>query len=150
MSAIKDGFKRLARGRRGNVAIETALVTPVAMLLLVGVIDYGMAVYDNMQLTSAVRAGAQYALRNDADLTTVKTVVMNALTIDRAAVKAYAVRVCGCANGTDVDCSDTCSDGSARRRFVLITAVQDHTALFTYPGIPNPVSLSAEARIRVE
>lgn len=138
------------RDRRGNVAIELALVTPVAMLLLIGIVDYGMAVYDNMQLASAVRSGAQYALRNSSDLDAVEDVVMGALTIDKETVNATATQVCGCADGETVDCSESCSDSSARRKFINIQAVQQHTALFTYPGIPNPVSLQAEARIRIE
>src|SRR3954449_11084270 len=88
-----------ARSRSGNVAVEFALIAPVAILMLVGITDYGMAVYDRMQLSSAVRAGIQYALHHSANPAIIEQVVMSALTIDHAAVTVTAAEVCECPAG---------------------------------------------------
>jgi uncharacterized membrane protein len=139
----------ISRSRAANVAIEFALIAPVAMLMLVGVIDYGMAVYDRMQLSSAVRAGIQYAMHHSANPATIEQVVMSALTIDQSAVTVTAQQVCECPGGAAAECDETCPDG-ARRTFIRIEAVQQHDALFDYPGISNPTTLQAQALVRIQ
>ena len=47
--------------RRGAVAVEFALVLPLLMLLVFGIIDFGRAYYTLNQVISAVREGARYA-----------------------------------------------------------------------------------------
>lgn len=49
------------RGDRGAVIIEAALVTPVLLLLVVGVIEWGLAFRDHLALQSAVAGGARMA-----------------------------------------------------------------------------------------
>jgi Flp pilus assembly protein TadG len=138
-----------SRTRSGNAAVEFALIAPVAMLMLVGVTDYGMAVYDRMQLSSAVRAGIQYAMHHSANPATIEQVVMSALTIDHSAVTVTAAQVCECPGGAAAECDETCADG-ARRTFIRIDATQQHDALFTYPGISNPTTLQAQAFVRIQ
>ena len=140
---------RVSRGRAGNVAVEFALIAPVAMLMLVGVTDYGTAVYDRMQLSSAVRAGIQYAMHHSANPATIEQVVMSALAIDHSAVIVTAGQVCECPSGAAAECDETCPDG-ARRTFIRINAVQQHDALFDYPGISNPTTLQAQAFVRIQ
>jgi Flp pilus assembly protein TadG len=129
--------------------VEFALIAPVAMLMLVGVTDYGMAVYDRMQLSSAVRAGIQYAMHHSANPTTIEQVVMSALTIDHAAVTVTAAQVCECPGGAAAECDETCPDGP-RRTFIRIDVTQQHDALFDYPGISNPTTLQAQAFVRIQ
>jgi len=151
MTDIPSHPTRAARGRArsGNAAVEFALIAPVAMLMLVGVTDYGMAVYDRMQLSSAVRAGIQYAMHHSADPATIEQVVMSALTIDHAAVTVTAAQVCECPGGAAAECDESCPDGP-RRTFIRIDATQQHDALFDYPGISNPTTLQAQAFVRIE
>ena len=141
----RNGSRRCS----GNAAVEFALIAPVAMLMLVGVTDYGMAVYDRMQLSSAVRAGIQYAMHHSANPATIEQVVMSALTIDHSAVTVTAGEVCECPNGAATGCDETCADG-ARRTFIRIGATQQHDALFDYPGISNPTTLRAQAFVRIQ
>lgn len=49
------------RDDRGVAAVEAAIVTPVFLLLLVGVLEFGFAYKDQLAITSAVRAGARIA-----------------------------------------------------------------------------------------
>lgn len=58
--------RRVLRGRRlqrdrGSVAVEAALVTPLLLLLLFGIIEFGMVFKDWLTITSSVRAGARIA-----------------------------------------------------------------------------------------
>ena len=52
---------RFARREGGAVAIEAALLTPLLLLLLFGIIEFGMLYKDYLAVTSSVRAGARMA-----------------------------------------------------------------------------------------
>ena len=49
------------RGQRGAVAVEAALVTPVVVLLLLGIIEFSLVMRDYVAVTSASRSGARMA-----------------------------------------------------------------------------------------
>jgi hypothetical protein len=53
--------RRLERTERGAVAIEFALVLPLLMMLVFGIIDFSRAYYTLNQIISSVREGARYA-----------------------------------------------------------------------------------------
>jgi len=48
----------------GNVGVEFALVLPFLLMLTVGAYDFGQGFIEKLRLTSAARAGAQFALYN--------------------------------------------------------------------------------------
>lgn len=50
-----------ARRERGAVAVEAALVTPLLMLLIFGIIEMALLMKDDVALTSAVRNGGRTA-----------------------------------------------------------------------------------------
>jgi Flp pilus assembly protein TadG len=56
------------RSRAGTAAVELALVSPMLLTLLAGIIDFGRAYRDEIALSSAVAAAAQYALVNNASI----------------------------------------------------------------------------------
>ena len=42
-------------------AVEAAIITPIFLLLVIGIIEFGLAFKDQLAITSAVRAGARIA-----------------------------------------------------------------------------------------
>jgi TadE-like protein len=46
---------------RGVTAVEAALITPVFLLVVIGIIEYGLVFKDQLAVTSAVRAGVRMA-----------------------------------------------------------------------------------------
>lgn len=58
---------RRLRRESGQATVEFALVLPVLLLVLTGIIDGGVALNHKLQLTDAIRAGARVASvsRND-------------------------------------------------------------------------------------
>jgi len=54
-------LRRQSRDDRGVAAVEAAIITPVFLLLVIGVIEFGLAFKDQLAVTSAVRAGARIA-----------------------------------------------------------------------------------------
>jgi Flp pilus assembly protein TadG len=53
---------RLARDQRGQTAVEFALVAPLLIVLLLGIIQVGVAFHDYVTITDAARAGARKAV----------------------------------------------------------------------------------------
>jgi Flp pilus assembly protein TadG len=49
------------RSDRGIAAVEAAIVTPIFMLVVIGIIEFGLVFKDQLAITSAVRAGARIA-----------------------------------------------------------------------------------------
>ncbi len=57
-------LQKLRRGPRGDggaVAVEAALVTPLILLMVFGIIEFTLLLKDNIAVSSAVRAGARTA-----------------------------------------------------------------------------------------
>lgn len=55
------GHGRRWHGRSGQAMVEFALVSILFLMIVLGTIDFGRAIYMNSQLTNAVREGARYA-----------------------------------------------------------------------------------------
>jgi TadE-like protein len=55
--------KRGLNGERGAVAVEFAIILPVLMLLVFGIIDFGHAWYMKQIIINASREGARYGSR---------------------------------------------------------------------------------------
>jgi Flp pilus assembly pilin Flp len=53
---------RRARDEHGQTAVEFALVAPILIVLLLGIIQIGIAFHDYVTITDAARAGARQAI----------------------------------------------------------------------------------------
>ena len=54
--------KRFRRKESGQALVEFALVLPILLALLCGIIDFGWIYYNQITLTNAAREGARYAV----------------------------------------------------------------------------------------
>lgn len=139
-------FRKL--DRKGAAAVEFALLMPFILIMLIGLVDFGMGLWTQMQLESAARAGAQYALIDYADTSGIQNAVTGSSNLTTAPTP-LATTFCECSNGTSVSCAGTCASGSVRI-FVRVTATSSFTPLLSYPGMPNPFTLRGGATIRVQ
>ena len=57
-------FNRLRRCQSGSSLLEFALVLPIVLVLLIGLIDLGRAAYFGILTSNAARAGAQYGAQS--------------------------------------------------------------------------------------
>lgn len=78
--------RSLARPRRGQAIVETALVLPIFLLVVFGLFDLGRVVFLKVELENAVREGARAGM------------VM--ATLDQAAVRTIVTRQPGLASAT--------------------------------------------------
>ena len=55
-------LKRFLKTEKGQAMVEFALVLPVLLVLLCGIIDFGWLYYNQITLNNAAREGARYAV----------------------------------------------------------------------------------------
>jgi len=137
----------------GAAAVEFALLVPVIMFGLLGVANYGLAVNEKMELTSAARAGAQLAIANGTNSTSTETDAIKAMvvasteiaitTADVTTTESYA-----CSDGTSVAVStDTCADNEPLQYYMTVTASDnDYTLLF----LGTTLALSNSVKVRTK
>jgi Flp pilus assembly protein TadG len=91
----------LRRPRRGQALVEFALVLPLLILLLVGVLDFGRAIFAYNSLSNAARSGAREAIvdQNPAairDAATSEAVGLDPLDVDVTYEVGCATPEVGC------------------------------------------------------
>jgi Flp pilus assembly protein TadG len=138
--------RRGLRSRRGIATVEFALIVPVLLVMLLGLIDFGMAMYEKMELTSAVRAGAHVAIADayENDTTAIQAAVNNSTNISGISVATS----CACGDSTSIACdaASTCADDTY---YITVTATKDFVPLFlAFPGISNPITLTSTVTMR--
>lgn len=52
-------MKWKSRGERGASAVEFAIILPILLVLIFGIIEFGFAIYDKTMITNACRDGAR-------------------------------------------------------------------------------------------
>ena len=82
------------RRRKGAAIVEFAVVVPVLLLFLLGIVEYGRMLQVANVTTNASREGARYAAQADVNVDTVKTYTKDylaAATVPNSAVQTVAV-----------------------------------------------------------
>ena len=78
------------RGQRGQTMVEFAIVLPIFLLLLLGILQFGIAFNHYLALTDGVRAGARYGavLRTSPthDAQTIAKVKQSAANLDQSKI----------------------------------------------------------------
>lgn len=72
---MKAAIKRIFRDEQGQSLVEAAIVLPILLLLICGILDFGWIFSHQIMLNNAARDSARYAIVNygDADLETTIT-----------------------------------------------------------------------------
>ena len=118
--------------RRGAVLVEFALSAPLLLLLLAGVLDFGMALRTATSVADAARAGAQFgslSAANALNTAGMKTAALNAAP-GIAGMTASAAKSCQCAGGGVVNCTGSCAGGMLV--YVTVTTAATAPTVFNY------------------
>lgn len=145
-------WRLLHRDRRGNAAIEFALLAAPLILMMVGTVDYGFGIYRQMEVQNAAQAGAEYALKYGFNTTGITSAVTSATAYSISASPA-PVQSCGCPSGTTISpaaCGSSCASGATAGVYVTVAAQATYTTIIPYPGIPNSYTLAAASTVRIQ
>lgn len=145
---------RLLRCSRGQSLVEFSLILPILMILVFGILDFGLGLRSYISLSNAVREGARYAsvgnpvgIESDCDGITNDTV--------------YG-RICvatGGLNVTELDPDVSFPQGvapgnsvvvSADYTYHFVTPIGDLIGFFSGGAFPSSIDLSSSANMRLE
>lgn len=129
--------KHFGRGSRGQAVVETALILPIIILILMGIIDFGLLFNNYLIIANASREGARKAAVGDGDISIVSTISNMTTTVDASKM------------------STTIYPAQLLRKKgdeVTVTIVYDNTLITPVISaiIPNPVRLTARTVMRME
>jgi Flp pilus assembly protein TadG len=133
---------RMAK-ERGAVAVEFALLLPVLLTILFGIIEFGMLMYGREVVTNAAREGARAGIVQGPPKRTKGEI----LSIADTYLTNTGI------NPADVD-FDTVGEGLANPNTLTVTAQYRYNFLIPYipavVGIPNPLVINTQAVMRHE
>lgn len=66
-SPLRARYRCVSRRQRGATVVEMALITPVLLLLMIGVIELSFMLFANLTMQYAVREGSRYAVTGQTD-----------------------------------------------------------------------------------
>ncbi|WP_415854596.1 TadE/TadG family type IV pilus assembly protein [Sinomonas sp. G460-2] len=87
---------------RGAAAVEFALVLPVLLVLVLGIIDFGRVFSAQQTLTYAARAGARVMVLQNSQSAAVSAAQNAAAPLGQLATSAFSVSPSQCSPGTQV------------------------------------------------
>jgi Flp pilus assembly protein TadG len=137
--------------RRGSALIEFALMSPVMLLLLAGVLDYGRALRVASAVANAARVGAQYGSRsssNSSDTAGMQSAARNTAP-DITGMTVNASRYCQCTNGSAVSCTGTCGTGKVQI-YVQVNASATASPIFDYTALGFTGVTASRATMRAQ
>ncbi len=149
--ATRSYLRAFGRCRRGIVAIEFAIIAPVLAIILVAVIEIGLATAAFFTVQEAALAGANYASHNGWDANAISGAVTQST--ERADIVASPVPItyCGCPSGPKIavsTCGQSCSDGLVTRKYVKVSASMSRpSVVMSSFGLPEDVTVTLVTRV---
>ena len=143
---------KMLRSQSGTGMVELALVAPVIIFLLIGVIEVGRYMYFGILASHAARAGVQYATRN---LQTASDAAVNGPNTRSAAVQDgqnlpqfnETSKIICTLNGQASTCPSTTANyvPPGLIYYVQVQVTGTFASLMNYPGIPHSLPVTATA-----
>lgn len=136
MASFRPARPRFWRDRSGVAALEMVAVAPFLIFIIMIGVDFGRAVSQSIELTHAVKAGAQFAVTAANAQTLIEGAVRGALPRGMSTATVTTACYCGPLPSGDsglppvAACDSACPVGSARLMTLRATyPFQPHTAL---------------------
>jgi Flp pilus assembly protein TadG len=148
-----------SRGESGSAFVEMAVALPILVAIFIGTADFARVFYYAMELTTAARAGAQYAAYNSVTVTQTADITLAAQNaapnISPIAVPVIATP-CQCAlnDGTGhpwatVACTTVCPSGRHLVQSVTVQTRKTFTIISRFLPINRSITLTRSATMRV-
>ena len=149
--SISDAICKLLISRDGAAGVEFALTLPALVLLVIGAVDFGALTYEQMQVSAAAHAGAQYAIRNGGSLTNIASAVTGATPFTvQATPTPQQVKACVSGSSLVVTTGTTCAGGGAPGTYIQVNAQATYTPLISWGTLSFPATISAQAMVRTQ
>jgi Flp pilus assembly protein TadG len=137
------------RSEHGASLVEVALVLPVLILILLGVVDFGRAYYLSNEVAGAAHAGAVYGSQYPTDTTGMQTAAA-ANAPDVSGLTTTASYGCECSDGSDAStsCATVPSCSTNIVYYAKVKASVAYSPWFPWPGIPSSIAIADTVEMR--
>ena len=139
---------KIVEQESGSTMIELAVVLPVILVMLLGVLNYGLVLAQNIAVADSARAGAEYAtgFGNGTNVQQMQAVA-TATAGNVPNYKVTAVNVCNCSpGGAAVSCTSSCSGYGQPATYAQVTATATLPLVF---GSSASIPVKSVAIVRV-
>jgi Flp pilus assembly protein TadG len=148
---MREFLRRLLRQTDGGPGLEFGFVFPILLILVLAIVDYGLAIFQFMAVSNAAQVGANYVVLNGFNPNTIQARLSAVTGI--AAANITVSELCGCPTGTAITKIDnTCTPALPRcagdqppGAYVTVTISEPYSA--PAPGLPKEVKASSFVRI---
>lgn len=142
-------------GRRGAIAVESAVVAPLLFSVLLPMADLSLATLRKMAVIHAAEAGARYAWVNGWTQSAVAAAVVGSTAAYKISASPAPTEWCGCPdpNGsgiTSASCGSICPGNVPAGTYVTASATLNYTPISPVPILQNPTVLAAQSTIRIQ
>lgn len=145
---LRELLRSVLGSNGGNAVVEFALITPVLLIMIMGLVDAGRAIGANARLGNGVTAGLRYALADSYDTTSISSAALDGSRFAAGEATVAVRRFCECPDGSAIVCTDTCTAGF-RRIFVEVAMTHTQATVFSYPVIGSEVTVSRTSSLQV-
>jgi Flp pilus assembly protein TadG len=144
---------RLLGDTRGTAAIEFAILSPILLALLLGVVDLGFGIYAAIQTQSAAEAGALYAAKHGWNSAGISAAVVGATGASSMAASPAPTLFCGCPSASGIAtivCTATCTGGAQPGEYVRVNSSLARLSILSDPGLGLATTLTGQSTIRIQ
>jgi len=142
-----DWITRLLRWNCGQALVETALIVPFLMMILVGGVELARIEYASIEVANAAKAAVQYGAQglgtfgDQVGMRAAAQYDSANITISNLNLRySYA-----CTDGTVVSASADCSASSTPLTVLNVDVQANFDTLLHFPGIPSTITLHGHA-----
>jgi Flp pilus assembly protein TadG len=122
-------LRQFRTDRGGTAAVEFAILIPMLIAMVIGVIQYGGQIVGHQQMHNGIASGAVYVMRGGADTTAIHDIAFGAWSNKPSDASISVAQSCTCA-GVTASCSTLCSDQSYPLAFTTISGSGTYTGPF--------------------
>ena len=131
----------------GQALVETALIFPMLVALLIGAAEFARVAYAAIEVANAARAGVQYGAQSGADASD-STGIATAASNDGANVTGLVTTssiACICSDGTASTCANTDCASSHTEEILTVNTQATIDPLIHVPGLPRTYTIKGKA-----
>ena len=144
--------------RDGSIAVEFALIAPVVLVMLLGVIEVSSAISQNLSVQASARAGTDFGLTKppvQGNVQPIIDAVKAAMPKDWASAASggdpaiTAALVCECEVTGAIACSSECGKGELKQTFLKVDVKKTYAPLVNFRFIKPTFKFSNTSQVRL-
>jgi len=143
---LLGGLNRSRHWTEGQSLVETALVIPMLVIVLVGVTELAFVMHAAITVSNAAKAGAQYGAQNGFTAQD-QTGIINAANAEAGnlTVTTTSSQSCVCSDGTSSTCLGTDCSNSHIEETITVNSSTTMKPLFQLPFLPKQWTIQRTA-----